>query len=155
MTQPKRSWASFRIPGTSVAVEAVPDSAVDESTPEQSASGTFIEMGAAFEGTLRLSGDFRIDNEFRGELETDGTVIVGPDGSIEGNIIARQVEIEGAVVGDITARRLCIVRSNARMHGNIVTACVEIERHAYFEGSTKMLHPMGKTATHIVQQPTV
>lgn len=78
--------------------------------------GTFIQMGAVFDGTLKLSGDFRIDNEFRGELKTDGTVIVGPAGSIQGNIIAHQVEVEGG---------------------------------------TKMLHPIGRTATHIVQQPTV
>lgn len=108
-----------------------------------------------FEGTLKLKGDFRIDTEFRGELRTDGTVVVGPLGSIEGDIVARQVEIEGAVVGNITARRLCILRSSARLHGDIQTACVEIERHAFFQGGTRMTQPIATKATNVIQQPTL
>ena len=42
---------------------------------------TFISSGAIFEGTLSLKGDFHIDTEFRGELETDGTITVGPEGN--------------------------------------------------------------------------
>jgi hypothetical protein len=45
-----------------------------------------VVVGAVFEGTLTLSGYFRIDHEFCGELTTDGTVVVGADGAAVGNI---------------------------------------------------------------------
>ncbi|MFP8870745.1 MAG: polymer-forming cytoskeletal protein [Myxococcota bacterium] len=45
-----------------------------------------VVVGAVFEGTLTLSGYFRIDHEFCGELTTDGTVVVGADGAVVGNI---------------------------------------------------------------------
>ena len=70
---------------------------------------TFIAAGAHFEGTLTLKGNFRIDTEFRGELETDGTITVGPQGTVVGNIRAREVVISGAVVGNVTAPRQLIV----------------------------------------------
>lgn len=151
-----RTWASFRIPGT-LAKQKKNETEVPPPVgmPIQDDSSTFIELGAVFEGTLKLTGDFRIDNEFKGELTTDGTVIVGPDGSIEGDIIARQVEVEGAVMGNVTARRMCILRSTARFHGNIETACIQIEPHAYFRGGTRMLHPIAKPSSSIVSQPTV
>jgi len=108
---------------------------------EPQTCGTFIESGAMFEGTLTLKGDFRIDTEFRGELETDGIITVGPGGSVVGNIRAREVVIRGAVVGDVHAPRQLIVESTGKLHGDIETACLEIQKHAFFRGNTSMTQP--------------
>ena len=140
-----RSWTSFRLSGPAPEAALAKDETVAEGIPAHAVGasvGTFIDSGAVFEGNLKLAGDFRIDNEFRGQLTTDGTVIVGPSGSVEGSISARQVEIEGAVVGDISVRRLCILRASGRLHGDVETPCFEIERHAFFQGQTRMTHPL-------------
>ena len=102
---------------------------------------TFIASGAIFEGTLTLRGDFTIDTEFRGELETDGIVTVGSQGSVEGDIRAREVVIRGAVVGNVTAPRQLILEAGAKLHGDIETACLEIQKHALFRGTTSMTQP--------------
>lgn len=112
-------------------------------TPEP-VTGTFIGAGALFEGTLSLQGDFRIDSEFRGELCTDGTLVVGPSGSVVGDIRAREVQVFGAVVGDVSARRLLILHPGCRVHGDLDTACLEIERHAFFQGTTRMTEPQAR-----------
>ena len=138
------SWRSIRMPGSDPVEEAQPE--VD---PQP--RGTFIESGAAFEGTLRLQGDFRIDSDFRGELCTDGVVVIGPYGSVEGDIKARQVEIQGAVVGNVTARRLFILRASGRLHGDVETACVEIERHAVFQGNSRMTRPQSSSTAHTAE----
>lgn len=123
-------------PGKGRAVEA------EESSPDASKpSGTFIASGAIFEGTLTLKGDFRIDTEFRGELETDGTITVGPQGSVVGSIRAREVVIRGAVVGNVHAPRQLIVEASGKLHGDIETACLEIQKHAFFRGNTSMTLP--------------
>jgi cytoskeletal protein CcmA (bactofilin family) len=113
--------------------------AVDEEPRES--SGTFIGAGALFEGTLSLQGDFRIDSEFRGELCTDAKIVVGPKGSVVGDLKAREIEVFGAVVGNVSARRQMILHAGARLHGDIETACLEVERHAFFQGGTKMNEP--------------
>jgi cytoskeletal protein CcmA (bactofilin family) len=105
---------------------------------------TFIDPGAVFEGSLRLREDLQIDCEFRGEIQTEGTLVVGASGCVEGNIRAREVVICGAVVGDVAARRQLTIRAGARLHGDIETACLEIEKHAFFNGRTKMLQPLAE-----------
>ncbi len=125
---------------TSVSAGETPRQPEETVTPSRT-SGTFIGAGALFEGTLSLQGDFRIDSEFRGELTTDGKIVVGPQGSVVGDVRAREVEILGAVVGDVSARRQMVLHSGARLHGNIETACLEIQRHAFFQGGTKMNEP--------------
>jgi len=121
----------------------------DISEPEVAESevptGTFIGSDARFEGTLHLQGDFRIDCEFRGELRTDGTLTVGESGSVEGDIHAREVEIRGAVAGNVIARRLLVLCEGARLHGDVETACFEVQRHAFFQGTTAMTRPQAST----------
>ena len=117
--------------------------------PERAApegpTGTFIGSGARFEGTLRLQGDFRIDTEFHGGIKTAGTLTVGESGSVEGEIHAREVEIRGAVLGNVFARRLLVLWPGARLHGDIETACLEMQRGAFFQGTTAMTRPQAST----------
>ncbi|MFQ5416505.1 MAG: polymer-forming cytoskeletal protein [Myxococcota bacterium] len=103
--------------------------------------GTFIEQGANFEGTLRLSGSFRIDAEFKGTIVSEGKVIVGEAGGVESDIRAREVVIAGAVAGNVTVSRQLTIRSTGRLHGNAETPCLEIERGAVFNGRTTMVRP--------------
>ncbi len=121
--------------------------------PAAATTGTFIGTGAQFKGTLSLKGDFAIDSDFQGSLTTDGCLTVGPAGSVEGNIQAREVIVEGAVVGNITARRQLIVRASARLHGDIETACLEIERHAFFNGRTTMTRPQADSRVSRQEEP--
>jgi cytoskeletal protein CcmA (bactofilin family) len=135
----RRHWNRIQIADSPVGE----DTDADTSTTQESRSdgGTFIASGAVFEGTLTLKGDFRIDTEFRGELETDGTITVGPEGTVVGNIHAREVVIRGAVVGNVFAPRQLILEPTGKLHGDIETACLEIQKHAFFKGNTSMTQP--------------
>jgi cytoskeletal protein CcmA (bactofilin family) len=134
----RRHWNRIQIAASSADIgsgeEPLP-------TAGASANGTFIASGAIFEGTLTLKGDFLIDTEFRGELETDGTITVGPEGTVVGCVRAREVVIRGAVVGDVTAPRQLIIEATGKLHGDIETACLEIKKHAFFKGGTTMTQP--------------
>jgi cytoskeletal protein CcmA (bactofilin family) len=146
----RRHWNRINVVESPVEVA----SDADEGPPEESRSnGTFIGSGAIFDGTLTLKGDFLIDTEFRGALETDGTITVGLEGTVVGNIHARQVVIRGAVVGNVTAPRQLIVESTGKLHGNIETACLEIQKHAFFKGSTSMTRPQAYRRPEVSDSP--
>jgi len=139
----RRGWQRLRV-GEPVGpdLEAEPE---PEAAPEPREVGTFIGAGADFEGTLSLRGDFQIDSEFRGALETDGTITVGLQGTVQGDIRAREVVIRGAVVGDVHARRQLVLEAGGRLHGDVETACLQIEKHAFFQGRTAMTRPQAAT----------
>jgi cytoskeletal protein CcmA (bactofilin family) len=102
---------------------------------------TFVGQGADFEGTLRLREAFRIDGEFRGEIVSQTTVIVGAAAGIEANIRAREVVIAGAVVGNVAASRQLTIRSGGRLTGDVETPCLEIAKGAVLNGRTTMVRP--------------
>lgn len=114
----------------------IPDAAAGEAV-----AATFIDHGADFEGTLRLSESFCIDGEFRGSIESDSTVIVGENAGIEAHVRGRDVIVAGAVVGNVTATRQLTLRGSGRITGDIETPSIEIERGAVLNGSTRMVRP--------------
>ena len=150
-----RTWANFRLQRGLIGSDTLEESQDVAAQSPEPETRTFFDAGAVFEGRLKLSGDFRIDAEFRGDLSTDGVIVVGPAGSVEGNIEARQVEIEGAVVGNVTTRRMLILRASGRLHGDVETACLEVERHAFFQGTTKMVHPLSTSRARAEAKSTV
>ncbi len=134
----RQHWSHVGLSNRSAGDADMADATACETSPT---NGTFISSGAIFEGRLSLKGDFYIDTEFRGKLETDGTITIGPKGSVVGSIRGREVVIHGAVVGNVTAPRQLIVEATGKLHGNIETACLEIQKHAFFQGTTSMTLP--------------
>ena len=116
-----------------------PEAELPESRPQ--ASSTFIDEGAEFQGTLRLTGTFRIDAEFRGEIVSDGTVIIGEAAGVQAHVRAREVVIAGALVGDVHASRMLAIRASGRLQGDVEAPCLEIERGGSLNGTTRMVHP--------------
>jgi cytoskeletal protein CcmA (bactofilin family) len=120
-------------------------------------SATFIDQGADFEGTLRLREDFRIDGEFRGAIVGASTVIVGEAAGIEADVRGRDVIIAGAVVGNVVASRQLIIRAKGRVHGDIETPCLEVEKGAVLNGRTTMVRPevAARASAHAAREPAL
>ena len=137
MENRQREWVKRPI-GTSGADADAPGSA---GTEPATMTRTFIDQGAAFAGTLRLHESLRLDAEFRGAIESEGTVVIGETAGVEADIRAREVVILGAVVGNVVATRQLTIRSGGRLHGDVETPCLEIEKHAFFNGRTTMARP--------------
>ncbi len=121
--------------------EEQPQAAEPEAPAPVQPLKTFVDPGAEFVGTLRLKDGFQIDSEFRGAIESEGTVVVGAEAGIEASIKAREVIVFGAVVGDVSGSRQVILRAGSKLHGDVETPCLEIERGATFNGKATMVRP--------------
>jgi cytoskeletal protein CcmA (bactofilin family) len=68
-------------------------------------------------------------------------IVVGPDGSVRGDITGKDVTILGKVVGHTNGTDLIQVRSVGRQYGDMTAGRVLIEDGAYFEGAVKVRRP--------------
>jgi cytoskeletal protein CcmA (bactofilin family) len=102
---------------------------------------TFFADGCNVDGKLIIKTSIEIGGEFRGALESEQTVTVAADASVDGSIRARSVCVVGAVVGEIEASRELIIQSTGRVHGDVTTPSLVIERGAFFNGQTRMYRP--------------
>ena len=103
-----------------------------------------IEPDCALEGRLELPGSLTVNGEFKGAIDCQGDVSVGPHGTVEGPIRARSVEIHGSVAGDLEARREVVLRAGSRLHGDVASPSLVVERGAGFEGRSTKVSPLAR-----------
>jgi cytoskeletal protein CcmA (bactofilin family) len=94
-----------------------------------------IAKGTVFEGVLRSENNVRIDGTFEGELITKGRLVVGSTGSIKGTVSCAHCETEGQMEGNILVQELFVLKSSAKVHGEIQYGQLSVENGAQATGN--------------------
>ncbi len=85
---------------------------------------TYLAAGAVLEGTLRVKGDIEIAGELKGELISEGNVVLRSN--LNGNVTAQQLSMVGcAVVGDIKVGGLVLLDEKSSIQGNLFVDSIE------------------------------
>ncbi len=104
---------------------------------ETSDVNTLIGEGCVFEGNLNLSTATRIDGKVKGNIRSEGMLIIGESGSVEGDINCSEILIHGMVNGNIEARRIEL-KKGATLNGDVKTDVFVIEEGAVYNGHCSM-----------------
>lgn len=92
-------------------------------------------------GDIQTDSDIRIDGSLKGNLSTSGRLIVGPSGTLNGEILCKSAEIEGNIEGKINVKELLSLKSTSNLKGEVTTGQLMIEPGAIFSGNCKMSNP--------------
>lgn len=106
--------------------------------PETPQSANLIQAGTSIIGNIESNGNIRIDGNLKGTINTGGKVILGSTGSVEGDIICFNADVEGKVNGTIKVKELLSLKSMALVTGEIFTDKLAIEPGARFTGTCRM-----------------
>ena len=103
-----------------------------------SAAINMIGDGTTITGDIKSKGDIRVDGSLKGSIETEGKVVVGQGGVVEGDVICKDADVAGVLKAKITVTQLLSLKSSAKLNGDIVTNKLSIEPGATFSGSCSM-----------------
>lgn len=103
------------------------------------ANTSHVSVNTRIDGNINCA-NVRIDGNLRGHIFCEGRVVVGPEGVIEGNIQSKYLYVEGTVLGDIKNSSGLVLKSSAKLHGNIDihSGFIEIQSGAIFNGICQM-----------------
>lgn len=99
---------------------------------------TIIGKGTVITGDFAARCSVRLDGTIEGEVNVDGTLIVGAAGKINGSIEAASAIIGGEVYGDVNATEKIEITSTAKVIGNLRTNIIVIDEKAIFQGGCDM-----------------
>jgi cytoskeletal protein CcmA (bactofilin family) len=99
---------------------------------------TIIGKGSAMEGTLKVENSVRVDGRIKGHVTTTDSLVIGKEGEIEGEIIAKNAIIGGRVRGKISATGKIVLEAKAVFQGEMKTARLVIDDGAVFDGRCSM-----------------
>jgi cytoskeletal protein CcmA (bactofilin family) len=98
----------------------------------------FLGKGTEFEGKLTFHGAIRIDGQFKGEISSDGNLIIGEEGMVEANIHVSYIVICGEIHGDIIADERIEIHTPGKVFGNIQTPILVTAEGVIFKGNCRM-----------------
>ena len=99
-----------------------------------------IEINAQMQGSLTFEDpvNLKINGNFKGSLNTKGTLTIGTAAQVEANITGDNIVVGGRVKGDISAQKMLVLLPTAILKGNISTAKLNIVEGAIFQGNCQM-----------------
>ena len=134
--------------------EDPPVSAVEEEQPIEArferkptpAKERIINIGksVSIKGELTGDEDLTIEGRVEGQIKLrDHNLVIGPHGAIQGEINAKNLTVNGMVVGSISADELVEIKASGSVVGDIESSRISIADGAYFRGSVDLRRSAG------------
>lgn len=98
----------------------------------------FLGSGTVYQGKLNFQGSVRIDGNFTGEVQSEGTLIVGKEANVNGQLKVGQLILSGHVEGEIFASKKVVLHKTANLIGSLSTPILVMEEGAKVEGQIAM-----------------
>jgi cytoskeletal protein CcmA (bactofilin family) len=102
---------------------------------------SLLGKNARFKGAITFEGTARIDGRLEGDISTDGTLVIGEEAVVEGNIVARTVICAGTITGDIVASERVELTAPAVLTGRIKTPRLSLQEGVSFFGTSEVQSP--------------
>jgi cytoskeletal protein CcmA (bactofilin family) len=101
-------------------------------------SASIIAAGTTLKGDITSNGDIRIDGTLQGNIHCTAKVVIGANGTVEGDISGQQADIMGKVNGTIKVKELLQLKGGSQVNGNLYATKLQIEPSASFNGQCHM-----------------
>lgn len=98
----------------------------------------FLDAGSQIEGDLQFEDTFRVDGKLSGRVISNGDLVVGEQGQVEGEIRVGRIFVSGTVRGSVRAGQQVEITSRGKVHADLETPTLVIEDGAFFEGRCSM-----------------
>lgn len=99
---------------------------------------SIIAQGCKFDGKVEVRGTLRIEGEFKGDIGTPESLVIGKTGVVHGTVSVKNAIIGGQLFGNITAENKIELQSGSHVEGDIKTKRLVIDEGVFFEGNCSM-----------------
>jgi cytoskeletal protein CcmA (bactofilin family) len=107
------------------------------STPSND-SKNVLNSDVELKGTLRFTGELTFDGKLEGDIQSEGTLNLGDNAVVKGNITANSVLVRGKVNGNVTAKEKIDIKTKTELFGDIRAARLVMEEGVIFVGQTEV-----------------
>ncbi len=103
-----------------------------------SSSKNVLASDVEIKGNIKFTGELAFDGKLDGEIHSDGTLSLGENAVINGNINVNAVVVRGKVTGNITAKDKIDIKAKTELFGDVRAAKLTIEEGVTFVGKTEV-----------------
>ncbi|MDX1829644.1 MAG: polymer-forming cytoskeletal protein [Lutibacter sp.] len=97
-----------------------------------------ISKNTSIKGDIISEGDFRVEGNVEGTIQTAGRVIIGSSGSVKGKVTCNNADIDGKFSGELLVNNLLTLKATAQISGDVVISKLSVEPGAEFNATCVM-----------------
>lgn len=95
---------------------------------------TTIGADASFKGELKFDQSVRLLGRFEGSIETKGNLFVAEGASLEGEVKAGDITVDGNIKGNLNASGKVCLSASSNLEGDLNVSRLEVADGAVFIG---------------------
>lgn len=103
---------------------------------------TVIAEDIEIVGSIKCASDIEMSGKLNGDLNCNGTAVIGEKAVVKGNITAMSISIRGTINGNIAVKDRIELKSSARLTGDIRAKRLTVEDGVTFVGKSEV-NPAG------------
>jgi cytoskeletal protein CcmA (bactofilin family) len=126
--------------------QAVAATGVSRLAANGAAGGSYFSVSCSGEGTFRFTGPVHIAGSLKGEIETDGPLIIEAGGELSGRVTAESIIVYGKLKGDVRASERVEVWPDAHLEGDVTAPSIRIDPQAIVTADLHIAPPAGMPA---------
>jgi cytoskeletal protein CcmA (bactofilin family) len=100
---------------------------------------TVLFAKSSISGKLSYNLPVKIDGHFTGEIKSTELLVIGPNALVEAHVSARQVHLEGKLIGSVQAMGCLEILKGGYFKGEARVAELKVHPDAVFEGTGNIL----------------
>lgn len=100
--------------------------------------GSIIGADMVVEGNIKATEAIRVEGNVKGDVSSEGTLVISSTGKVIGNIKGNNIMIAGTIEGDLFSGGRTEVASTGKIIGNIRTKSLIVDENAVFQGQCSM-----------------
>jgi len=138
--KPQGATDNVTAPAVTSAPAATPASTPPSSSalPVSTRAAACISQGIRIKGEVTGSEDLFVDGLVDGKLNlTNGSLTIGPNGTVKADVYAREVIVRGKIEGKVTGRDKVQLWSTGQVTGEVQTDRLAIEEGALLKGKVE------------------
>ncbi len=113
------------------------------------------------EGTITFRSSLRIEGSVKGEIVSEGLLVIAPTAKIVATIQTKKLISEGATEGDVTASEQVVLKNNSVHTGSITAPSLVVESGSTLNGPIVMVktaqpvHEVAVTESVVETEPSI
>lgn len=89
-------------------------------------------------GTIKFENELIFDGKVEGEILSEGTLVIGKNAEVRGEVKTKSVTVHGTVFGNITVTEKAELKASSQLTGDLKATRIIIEEGATFIGKSEV-----------------
>lgn len=107
---------------------------------------TVMAEDLSIEGTITFKSSLRVEGNVKGEIISEGLLVIAPTAKIVASIKTKRLISEGSTEGDVTATEQVVLKKDSVHIGSITTPNIVVESGSTLNGPITMVRDKAQAA---------